>query len=100
MENKFKTLLTRDVYFQDDRNKITLSVSKTPFGRYNIRLGKEFYSSFDEEWLHTKEGVSIPLNIYTTATLFDALVDILAIEEVKSYIKRLSDVESDEAGGA
>lgn len=97
----FKEILSRDIYFIDDRNKITMSVSKTPYGRYFLRLGKQFYSSFDDEWVFTKEGISIPYNIYTSATLFDSMVDILAIEEVKQYLKQLGDnSESNETAGS
>lgn len=94
-----KQLYARDIYFPDHKNKIVFSVFKLPHGAYYMRLGKHFYSSFDEEWIPTKEGVTVPLNIHTSACLFDSLVDLLAVEEVKSYLGRAVNV-SDETTSA
>lgn len=87
-------LLARDIYNIDERNKIVFSVFKIPTGQYYMRLAKHFFSTFDEGWIPTKEGISVPLNIYTSSCLFDSLVDILAIEEVKTYLKRAVNVDN------
>lgn len=94
------TVYSRDIYFTSERAKIVFSVFKLPHGAYYMRIGKHFYSYFDEAWIPTKEGITVPLNINTSAAMFDSLVDLLSVEETKHYLKRLMNdtarTESDE----
>ena len=62
-------------------------------GDYQVRLtvntfrGKEYlhlrkyYLSFDEEWLPTKDGIALPLDLDNSYQLFTGLVEILSLAE-------------------
>ena len=48
---------------------------------------RKYYQDFDEEWKPTKEGVAIPIDFDNTKALFEALVEILSISEVKDVLE-------------
>ena len=48
---------------------------------------RKYYLDFEEEWLHSKEGISIPLDLGNTQELFTGLVEILSLAESKSIIE-------------
>ena len=48
---------------------------------------RKYYLDFDEEWLPSKEGISIPLDLDNTQELFTGLVEILSLAESKSIIE-------------
>ena len=48
---------------------------------------RKYYLDFDEEWLPSKEGISIPLDLDNTQELFTWLVEILSLAESKSIIE-------------
>jgi hypothetical protein len=49
-----------------------------------------YYLSFDEGWLPSKDGISIPMNIESVYALTDGLVEILSKEEILSIVNRYS----------
>ena len=48
---------------------------------------RKYYLDFDEEWLPSKDGISIPLDLSNTQELFTGLVEILSLAESKSIIE-------------
>tara|TARA_Y100001972_G_C7384248_1_gene201150 strand:- start:177 stop:473 length:297 start_codon:yes stop_codon:yes gene_type:complete len=48
---------------------------------------RKYYLDFEEEWLPSKEGISIPLDLGNTQELFTGLVEILSLAESKSIIE-------------
>ena len=48
---------------------------------------RKYYLDFEEEWLPSKEGISIPLDLDNTQELFTGLVQILSLAESKSIIE-------------
>lgn len=52
---------------------------------------RKYFLSFEEEWLPTKEGFSIPLDISTSNTLFEAILEIISRSEYREIISNLSE---------
>jgi|TARA_X000000950_G_scaffold286929_1_gene397345 hypothetical protein len=48
---------------------------------------RKYYQDFDEEWKPTRDGIAIPIDLDNTRELFDALVEILSISEVKGVLE-------------
>tara|TARA_A100001515_G_C4463325_1_gene174414 strand:- start:64 stop:360 length:297 start_codon:yes stop_codon:yes gene_type:complete len=48
---------------------------------------RKYYLDFEEEWLPSKEGISIPLDLENTQELFTGLVEILSLAESKTIIE-------------
>ena len=47
---------------------------------------RKYYQDFDEEWKPTKDGIAIRMDFDNTRALFDSLVEILSISEVKDVL--------------
>ena len=72
-------------YNEDKHIKIYLTVSTFRNTEYlHIR---KYYQDFDEEWKPSKEGISVPLDFDNSRNLFDRLVEILSISEVKDILE-------------
>ncbi len=48
---------------------------------------RKYFQDFDEEWKPSKEGVTMPLDFENSKLLFDGLVEILSISEVKDILE-------------
>ena len=48
---------------------------------------RKYYLDFDEEWLPSKDGISIPLDLNNTQELFTGLVEILSLAESKTILE-------------
>ena len=48
---------------------------------------RKYYQDFDEEWEPTKDGVSMVLDFENSKALFDGLVEILSLSEVKGILE-------------
>ena len=48
---------------------------------------RKYYLDFDEEWLPSKEGIRIPLDLDNTQELFTGLVEILSLAESKNILE-------------
>ena len=48
---------------------------------------RKYYQDFDEEWKPSKEGVSMALDYDNSKNLFDGLVEILSLSEVKDILE-------------
>lgn len=48
---------------------------------------RKYYQDFDEEWKPTRDGIALPIDFDNTRELFDALVEILSLSEVKNVLE-------------
>ena len=48
---------------------------------------RKYYLNFEEEWLPSKEGISMPLDLDNSRELFVGLVEILSLAESKSILE-------------
>ena len=48
---------------------------------------RKYYLDFDEEWLPSKEGMTMPLDLDNSRELFVGLVEILSLAESKSILE-------------
>ncbi len=48
---------------------------------------RKYFLDFEEEWLPSKEGITMPLDIDNSRELFVGLVEILSLAESKSILE-------------
>ena len=77
---------SRIIHVSEDNNvQVRLTVN-TFRGVEYLHLRK-YYQSFEEEWLPTKEGVALPLDLTNSYELFTGLVEILSLAESKNILE-------------
>lgn len=69
---------------EDGTQQIRLTVN-TFYGKEYLHLRK-YYQSFNEEWLPTKDGVAMPLDLSNSYELFTGLVEILSLAESRDRV--------------
>lgn len=69
---------------EDGSKQVRLTVNEFRGVEY-LHL-REYYQSFEEEWLPTKKGVCFPLNLTNSYSLFTGLVEILSLAESRNKI--------------
>jgi hypothetical protein len=74
------------IHYNEEKNeKVFVMVNNFRDTEYlHIR---KYYQDFDEEWKPTREGIALPIDLDNTRELFDALVEILSISEVKGVLE-------------
>ena len=70
---------------QTDDFQVRLTINRFRGVEY-LHLRK-YYLDFSEEWLPTKDGVAMPLNLINSKELFIGLVEILSLAETKDVIQ-------------
>ena len=74
------------IHYNEDRHeKIYLSINT--FRDVEYLSIRKYYQDFDEQWKPSKEGVSMPLDFDNSKALFEGLVEILYISEVKGILE-------------
>ena len=48
---------------------------------------RKYYLDFDEEWLPSKEGITMPIDLENVQEMFKGLVEILSLAESKSILE-------------
>ena len=76
----------KEIHFNEGRHEKVFLMINTFRDTEYLHLRK-YYQDFDEEWKPTKEGVAIPIDFDNTKALFEALVEILSISEVKDVLE-------------
>tara|TARA_R100000008_G_scaffold80477_1_gene62909 strand:+ start:793 stop:1095 length:303 start_codon:yes stop_codon:yes gene_type:complete len=76
----------KEIHFNEARHEKVFLMINTFRDTEYLHLRK-YYQDFDEEWKPTKEGVAIPIDFDNTKALFEALVEILSISEVKDVLE-------------
>tara|TARA_Y100000996_G_C22204055_1_gene512551 strand:+ start:288 stop:590 length:303 start_codon:yes stop_codon:yes gene_type:complete len=74
------------IHYNEDRHeKVYLSINT--FRDVEYLSIRKYYQDFDEQWKPSKEGVSMPLDFDNSKALFEGLVEILSISEVKGILE-------------
>ena len=74
------------IIHQADAHQIRMTVSEWNDVEYlHIR---KYYLDFEGEWLPSKDGISMPLNLENANQLLTGLVDILADAESKEILEK------------
>mgnify|MGYP003300817082 CR=1 FL=1 len=76
----------KEIHHNEERHEKIFVMINTFRGTEYLHIRK-YYQDFDEEWKPTKEGVAIPIDFDNTKALFEALVEILSISEVKDVLE-------------
>lgn len=72
------------IIHQTDDFQVRLTVNRFRGVEY-LHLRK-YFMDFSEEWLPSKDGVAMPLDLNNSRELFSALVEILSLAECKDEI--------------
>lgn len=68
----------------DEFNQIRITVNE--FNNVAYLHIRKYYLDFEEEWLPTKDGISMPLTLNNSKELFVALIELLSLAESKAVI--------------
>lgn len=72
-------------YNEAKHEKVFLSINT--FREVEYLSIRKYYLDFDEEWKPTKDGVSMVVDFDNTRALFEGLVEILSLTEVKGILE-------------
>lgn len=70
---------------QNAEAQIRLTINEF-YGKEYISL-REYYLDFDDEWQPSTKGITMELTIPATQELFQGLIEILSLEESKSFLE-------------
>ena len=74
------------IHYNEDRHeKVYLSINT--FRDVEYLSIRKYYQDFDDEWKPTKDGVSMALDFENSKALFEGLVEILSLSEVKGILE-------------
>jgi len=76
----------KEIHFNEARHEKVFLMINTFRDTEYLHLRK-YYQDFDEEWKPTREGVALPIDFDNTKALFEALVEILSISDVKDVLE-------------
>lgn len=74
------------IHFNEDKHEKIFVMVNSFRGTEYLHIRK-YYQDFDEEWKPTRDGIALPIDFDNTRELFDALVEILSISEVKDVLE-------------
>jgi|TARA_R110001592_G_scaffold258846_1_gene522651 hypothetical protein len=72
-------------YNEEKHERVYLTVNS--FRNIEYLHIRKYYLDFDEEWKPTKDGIAIPIDFNNSKALFEGLVEILSISEVKTVLE-------------
>jgi|TARA_R110000851_G_scaffold323073_1_gene489505 hypothetical protein len=72
-------------YNEAKEDKVYLSINT--FRDVEYLSLRKYYLDFDETWKPTREGISMPLDFTNSKALFEGLVEILSLSEVKGILE-------------
>lgn len=79
-------LIYERVIFSNEAGDIQYRLQvKFFYGKEWLHIRK-FFLSFQEEWVPTKEGFSIPFELASASNLFSACLEILSLNESRELI--------------
>ena len=76
----------KQIAFNEDKHEKIFVMINTFRGTEYLHIRK-YYQDFDEEWKPTRDGIAMPLDFDNSRGLFEALVEILSISEVKGVLE-------------
>ena len=71
----------------DEEKQIQVRVVVNTFRGVEYLHIRKYYMDFNEEWLPTKDGVSMPIDFNNSRELFRALIEIISLAESKELIE-------------
>ncbi len=76
------------VIHYDEVKQLQVRLTVSDFrGIEYLSLRKYYLDFYTEEWMPSKEGVTIPIDFHNSKELFAGLVEILSLAEAKDVIK-------------
>jgi len=76
------------IYF-DEAKQLQLRLSINTFKGVEYLAIRKYYQDFlTEEWMPSKEGVTMPLDFDNSRNLFEALVEIISLAESQEVIEK------------
>ena len=72
-------------YNEEKHERVYLTVNS--FRNMEYLHIRKYYLDFDEEWKPTRDGLAMPIDFNNSKALFEGLVEILSISEVKTVLE-------------
>ena len=71
----------------DEEKQTQVRVTVNTFNGIEYLSVRKYYMDFNEEWLPTRDGVSMPIDFNNSRELFRSLIEILSLAESKEIIE-------------
>ena len=75
------------VIHYDEEKQTQIRVSVNTFRGIEYLSVRKYYMDFNEEWLPTRDGVSMPIDFNNSRELFRSLIEIISLAESKELIE-------------
>lgn len=75
------------VIHYDAKKQERVMLTINPFRGTEYLHLRRYYQDFEEEWLPTKQGVSMELDFDNARNLFEGLVEIISLAESKNILE-------------
>jgi len=75
----------KEIHYNENKHEKIFVMVNTFRGEEYLQIRK-YYQDFDEEWKPTRDGIAIRMDFDNTRALFESLVEILSISEVKDVL--------------
>ncbi len=71
----------------DEEKETQVRITVNTFRGVEYLSLRKYYLDFHEEWLPTREGVSMPIDFSNSRELFRSLIEIISLAESKELIE-------------
>lgn len=95
MADELGKVLYEKVIYEDNEKAMQYRVTVSEFRGVQYLNIRKYFLSFDDGYLPTKEGATMPLSIYSTYNLFSALYDILSDAEKVELKQKLLEIDEE-----
>ena len=76
----------KEIHHNKDKHEKIFVMINTFRGTEYLHIRK-YYQDFNEEWKPTRDGIAMPLDFDNSRGIFEAMVEILSISEVKDVLE-------------
>ena len=93
------TILFEKIIFQNDDKDFQIRLTVSEFRGVQYLNLRKYFLSFEEDYLPTKEGVTIPLSIMPVYNMFEGLYEILSYaeaDELRNEIREKAGLEKED----
>ncbi len=93
------TVLYEKVIFQNEEKDFQIRLTVTEFRGVQYLNVRKYFLSFEEDYLPTREGVTLPLSIMPVYNMFEGLYDILSYaeaDELRNEIREKAGLEKED----
>lgn len=91
-------VLYEKLIFQNDEKDFQVRLTVSEFRGVQYLNIRKYFLSFEEDYLPTKEGITIPLSILPVYNMFEGLYDILSYaeaDELRNEIRERAGLEKE-----